>query len=509
MKFPLSYILLALLLACCSIVHAKPKTEALTAEEQMRLDYYLYAALQASERNEHARAYFMLELCYAIDPANPTVCSMRGAYIQSLFGKEQALPLLRTAYEGSPDDYWLRYAVTAYETGHKNTAMQVLKTMRKRNPKDIDVLELYEHINLKEGKLKQAIASRDAIDKLTGEATEQSVITRFNILREAGKRAEAFRVLDNYLQRDPNNGRIRAIRQEHAYSEATAKGNAAEARELLNQLLDNADIPLQRKIYYVTNCKERAGYTPTDIRAMLSELREQYPYEQQIYQAMFDFEQNDMHNPTGALEIGRTMLTMNPTDATLREQIANLMRDDSTVTVEEVGAFIDESYAVLPDNPKWGYFKALRCWQQGDEDSTLAVLSHALLHAEEPMVKLELLLLSGDLHGHLKHYDQALQAYEEALKLAPEHTILLNNYAWTLAISGGDLKKAEKLSQRTITKDATNPTYLDTYAWILHLQGENNMALFYIKRAMEYVRQDDGTIAEHYQQIEQSIRQKK
>ena len=316
-------------------------------------------------------------------------------------------------------------------------------------------------------------------------------------------------MLDNYLRRDPNNGRIRAIRQEHAYSEATAKGNAAEARELLNQLLDNADIPLQRKIYYVTNCKERAGYTPADIRAMLSELREQYPYEQQIYQAMFDFEQNDMHNPTGALEIGRTMLTMNPTDATLREQIANLMRDDSTVTVEEVGAFIDESYAVLPDNPKWGYFKALRCWQQGDEDSTLAVLSHALLHAEEPMVKLELLLLSGDLHGHLKHYDQALQAYEEALKLAPEHTILLNNYAWTLAISGGDLKKAEKLSQRTITKDATNPTYLDTYAWILHLQGENNMALFYIKRAMEYVRQDDGTIAEHYQQIEQSILQNK
>ena len=253
-----------------------------------------------------------------------------------LFGKEQALPLLRTAYEGSPDDYWLRYAVTAYETGHKSTAMQVLKTMRKRNPKDIDVLELYEHIYLKEGKLKQALASRDAIDKLTGEATEQSVITRFNILREAGKRAEAFRVLDNYLQRDPNNGRIRAIRQEHAYSEATAKGNAAEARELLNQLLDNADIPLQRKIYYVTNCKERAGYTPADIRAMLSELREQYPYEQQIYQAMFDFEQNDMHNPTGALEIGRTMLTMNPTDATLREQIANLMRDDSTVTVTRV-----------------------------------------------------------------------------------------------------------------------------------------------------------------------------
>ena len=71
----------------------------------MRLDYYLYAALQASESNEHAKAFFLLELCNEIDPDNPTVCSMRGAYMQSLYDKKTALPLLRKAYEGSPDDY--------------------------------------------------------------------------------------------------------------------------------------------------------------------------------------------------------------------------------------------------------------------------------------------------------------------------------------------------------------------------------------------------------------------
>ena len=488
-------------------LNAKPKVQTLTAEERMRLDYYLYAAIGASERNAHAQAFFMLEMCYTIDPTNPTVCSMRGAYVQSLYGKERALPLLRTAYEGSPDDYWMRYAVTAYDAGQKNVTMKVLKAMRKRNPKDLEVLELYEQIYLKEGKLKKALAARDAIDKLTGEATEQSVITRFNILREADRGDEAFQVLDNYLVRDPNNGRIRAIRQEQAYYEASLMHDTAQAHMLLKQMLRNADIPLQRKIRYVISCKDKEGYSTDDIRAMYSELRDQYPYEQQIYQAMLNFEQNDMYNYSGALEIGRTMLTMNPTDAALREQIADLMRQDSTVTADEVAVFIDESYDILPDDPKWGYFKAMRCWQREDYDSTLIVLERALAHAEEPMVRLELLILSGDMHGHLKHYDQALQAYDEALKLAPDHIGLLNNYAWTLAISGGDLKKAEKLSQRTITKDATNPTYLDTYAWILHLQGEDNMALFYIRRAMEYSKQDDGTIAEHYQQIVQSLQQ--
>ncbi len=473
----------------------------------MRLDYYLYAALQASESNEHAKAFFLLELCNETDPDNPTVCSMRGAYMQSLYDKKTALPLLRKAYEGSPDDYWYRYAVTAYETGHRDVTMKVLKNMRKRQPKDIDVLELYESIYRHEHKTKEALAIRDAIDKLTGEPTEQSVMTRFDILRGANRGDEAFRVLEDYLVRDPNNGRVQAMRTDILLGRALSKSDRASAREYLRQMLHNPDVPLQRKLWLVNTYRNTLGYDEQGKRALLLELRDMYPYEQQVYQALLDYEK-EQENYSAALEIGRTMLNMNPTDAELREQIANLMRDDDSVTTEEVGLFIDESYAVLPDNPKWGYFKALRCWQHGDQDSTLIVLERTLKNAEEPMVRLELLVLYGDLNGQLKRYDKAYAAYDEALKLAPDHIGVLNNYAWTLAISGGDLKKAEKMSQRTIQKDANNPTYLDTYAWILHLQGQDTLALFYIKKAMENATHDDGTIAEHYKAIKDRCAQR-
>ena len=91
------------------------------------------------------------------------------------------------------------------------------------------------------------------------------------------------------------------------------------------------------------------------------------------------------------------------------------------------------------------------------------------------------------------------------MKLSPDNLSILNNYAWTLAISGGDLKKAEKMSQRTIQKEAGNATYLDTYAWILHLQGQNTLAMFYIKKALDIARQGDDTIREHYQAIQQAL----
>ena len=86
--------------------------------------------------------------------------------------------------------------------------------------------------------------------------------------------------------------------------------------------------------------------------------------------------------------------------------------------------------------------------------------------------------------------------------MSPDNLSILNNYAWTLAINGGDLKKAEKMSQRTIQKEANNPTYLDTYAWILHLQGQDSLAMFYIKKALEHADNNgDETIDQHYNEI--------
>lgn len=480
---------------------AKTKHPAtITEQEQMRLDYYLYAALDAAERKNHAEAFFLLELCHSIDSLNPTVSSLRGSYMQSLYGAKAALPLLRRAYEGSADDYWYRYAVAAYENGLRSVALKVIADMEKRQPKDLDVLELHEQILRHEHKYKQALAIRDKVDKLTGEPTVYSVITRFEILNESGEKEKALQVLDNYLEQNPNDARMRAMRTDLRLQDARKSNDRHAGDSLLNEQLHSAEVALPSKLTKLNNNCEWLGYDAGMKKSALLELRDQYPYEQQAYQALLDHEL-EQGNKGAALEIGRTMLTMNPTDNKLREQIADLMRDDENITNEQVGLFIDESYAVLPDDPKWGYFKAMRCWQLEDYDSTLIVLERALQHAEEPTVRLTILVLYGDILGHVKNYEKAFAAYDEVLNLAPDHISTLNNYAWTLAISGGDLKKAEKMSQRTIQKEGNNPTYLDTYAWILHLQGQNQLALFYIKKAMEYATIDDGTIKEHYNEI--------
>lgn len=75
--------------------------------------------------------------------------------------------------------------------------------------------------------------------------------------------------------------------------------------------------------------------------------------------------------------------------------------------------------------------------------------------------------------------------YERVLTMDPHNLMVLNNYAYHLATHGGDLKKAEQMSALTIREDPDNAVYLDTYGWIMHLQGQNELALFYLKRALQ------------------------
>ncbi len=74
--------------------------------------------------------------------------------------------------------------------------------------------------------------------------------------------------------------------------------------------------------------------------------------------------------------------------------------------------------------------------------------------------------------------------YEKILAIAPYNLMVLNNYAYHLATHKGDLQKAERMSAVTIKEEPSNPVYLDTYGWILHMQGQDELALFYLNRAL-------------------------
>ena len=98
---------------------------------------------------------------------------------------------------------------------------------------------------------------------------------------------------------------------------------------------------------------------------------------------------------------------------------------------------------------------------------------------------LRFLLFRIEILEHIKAKTKVLYAaYDRVLELDPYNLMVLNNYAYHLATHGGDLTQAERMSAITIREQPNNPVYLDTYGWILHLKGQDELAKFYLQKAL-------------------------
>ena len=99
-----------------------------------------------------------------------------------------------------------------------------------------------------------------------------------------------------------------------------------------------------------------------------------------------------------------------------------------------------------------------------------------------------------------------IEAYESVLRFDSRNMMWLNNLAWNICISGGDLNKAEELSRTTIMAEPSNSIFLDTYAWILYKKGDYEGAWFYIQRAKEHTTEEtDKEIEKHWKAIKRKL----
>ena len=99
-----------------------------------------------------------------------------------------------------------------------------------------------------------------------------------------------------------------------------------------------------------------------------------------------------------------------------------------------------------------------------------------------------------------------IEAYESVLRFDSRNMMWLNNLAWNICISGGDLNKAEELSRTTIMAEPSNSIFLDTYAWILYKKGDYEGAWFYIQRAKEHTTEEtDKEIENHWKAIKRKL----
>lgn len=92
---------------------------------------------------------------------------------------------------------------------------------------------------------------------------------------------------------------------------------------------------------------------------------------------------------------------------------------------------------------------------------------------------------ASDLYWKAGMDEATFTACSNALFLDPDDALNLNNYAYFLAERSKELPKARQMAMRAVELEPGNPTYMDTYAWVLFKIGEYADALEMQKKAIE------------------------
>lgn len=100
-----------------------------------------------------------------------------------------------------------------------------------------------------------------------------------------------------------------------------------------------------------------------------------------------------------------------------------------------------------------------------------------------------------------KYMTQCYNCYNKALDLFSDNAGVLNNYAYFLSLEERDLETALEMAERATSLTENNPTYLDTWAWVLHKLGRNKEAKRIMRQAISLDSSNSADLQMHYGDI--------
>ena len=138
--------------------------------------------------------------------------------------------------------------------------------------------------------------------------------------------------------------------------------------------------------------------------------------------------------------------------------------------------------AGLRENPhdiQPAYMKARILMNMNRSGEVETLLRRLIVTDGTPVAHLEL----GKLKYSQKMYTEALNEFDEALRLAPDNESIMNDIASVNAEHGFDMERTVHLAARIYARRPDNPLYADTLGWTLYRQGKVEQALPLLRQA--------------------------
>ena len=484
-----------------------------------RLTYFYTEAAKQQSLGNYDAAYTLLMHCRNINPNAPEVHYALSSFDEAVNSKAMSVADIRRAAELQPDNttYLERLAIVYWESKDYENAIKSYERLYASNPENTDVLEILFKLYNQTGDYDKMISTIGKMELADGES-EKTLLSRLYTYNKQGKTKEEYNALKKFVDRYPNDSYYQIMMANWMLRNKDSKNALSILQKVLKVDPENASAKLSMVDYYrAENLDSIANLMEENL--LLSPKTEEET-KASILKNFVARNEKDGGDSVKVLKLFDKILAANPKDVNMLEyravylSLKNMPKDSiaaaykavldvapdnknarlelvhtlwNTATLDELIDICTPGTEYNPDEMVFYYFLGYAYIQKGEDENALDTYRKGVAQAtvsSDPSFVSDMYSYIGDILHERGQVDEAYEAFDSCLQWKEDNVTCLNNYAYYITQSGGDLAKAEQMSYKTVKAEPTNSTYLDTYAWVLFCEQRYTEAAIYIEQAV-------------------------
>ena len=513
-----------------AITNQGPSSGAeLSEKERLEFAYLFHDAEKDKLLGNFSIAQDKFQQAIRINPrSSATHFELSQIYLQ-IGNIESAELSAKQAVRFDDKNKWYKLALAdIYEQqGKFKEIVTLLEQLHKKEPNNPDYIFGLGAAQAQIGDYAEAVKTYDELEVITG-LSEELALQKKNLYLKMGKKDKALDEIRKLMALYPEEAGYHGFLAE--IYEASNQPDMAlqEYNEILRRDPDNPNVHFSLAEFYRQQGDKEKSFD--ELKLAFANPESSLELKLQVLASYFDITAQYPALKSQAMELCETLITAHPDepraravygdflvrenqlDTALEQYKIILEADKSSYNVWNQVLLIEaelqhyqslfdlskEAMELFPYQPNIFLFNGIAAIQLKNYDEAISALKDgANVTIGNSALSSQFYASLGDSYNYLSKYKESNEAYEKALKYDESNTYVLNNYAYYLSLRKENLERAKQMAERCNVLQPGNPSFLDTYAWILFQLGEFEDANKWIDSAIDAGGIKSGTIMEH------------